>query len=103
MSTLGAGVYQGLALLAMLAHVVVVGPFALLFLYTTPYPIHAVSTIVLKALIVVVWFGALVLGVTAWRGRRWLVILVPILSFGVVWLAGQIGTSQLGWSLGFFN
>ena len=32
MSALGAGVYQGLAFLAMLAHVLVVGPFALLFL-----------------------------------------------------------------------
>ena len=57
----------------------------------------------MKAFIVVVWFGAFVLGVSAWRGRRWLVILVPILSFVVVWLAGWIGTSQLGWSLGLFT
>ena len=103
MSARGAGVYQGLALLAMLAHVVVVGLFALLLLYTTSYPIHVVATILLKTLIVLVWFGALVLGVTAWRERRWRVILVPMVTFGVVWLAGQIGTTQLGWSLGFFT
>ena len=47
MKAVGAGVYQGLALLAMLAHIVVVSPLAMLFLYATPYRIHVMATIVL--------------------------------------------------------
>ena len=102
MSTPSVAAYHGLALFAMLGHVVVVGLYSLLLLYTAPYPIHAVLTIVLKVLIVFVWFGLFVFGVTAWRERRWLVVAVPIVGFGLVWILGEVGIKQLGWSLGFF-
>ena len=100
MRTLGVAAYHGMALLAMLGHVVIVGLFSLLLLYTSPFPIHAVLTAVLKVLIFGIWFGLFVLGVATWRERRWLVVVVPIVGFGLVWILGEIGMKQLGWSLG---
>lgn len=93
--------YQGLALLAMLAHLVVVGPLSLLALYLAPHRGTELVAFVLKALVVGGWCGLGLAGIKAWRERSWAVVTVPILSFCLVWILILIGNGTIGWGLEF--
>lgn len=94
--------YPGLGIIAMLAHILIVGPLSLFALYLEPFRAYEIPTVVLKALIVVSWCGFGFVGIRAWRARSWAVIPVPIVSFGIIWFLMDIGISNLGWTLRWF-
>jgi hypothetical protein len=89
-------VYQVVALLAMLAHLLIVGPFCLLTLgFTGPSGADVVG-LVLKAIVVAVWIGLGYLGLRAWDQRSWWVVAVPVVALCIVF--PMIGIfNGLGW------
>ena len=82
----------------MLAHLVIVGPVCLLTLVLSGPPGAEWFGLVLKAIIVAVWFGFGYLGLRAWGQKSWWVIAVPIVSLCLVFLVIGIGNS-VGWYL----
>lgn len=100
MSRIGAVAYHGAALMAMAAQLVVVGLFSLVVLTFVPARGTEVVALVLKALVVLVWGGLGLVGLFAWRDRRWAVVAVPIGSFFLVALLKGIGDAVIHWTLG---
>jgi hypothetical protein len=98
-SGLGQVVYHGLALLAMLAHLLVVGLLVLVVLKLSSPPEAAFATLVLKTLIGVVWLGVGLAGIMVWRAHRWSVVSIPFVSAVPIWLLTVAGGNSLGWTL----
>jgi hypothetical protein len=92
-------VYQVVALLAMLAHLLIVGPLCLLTLVMTIPPGSELIGLALKAIVVVMWFGLGYLGLQAWKQKSWWVIVIPIVSFCLVLLVLRVGTYAIDWFL----
>jgi hypothetical protein len=99
MIRLGEVVYHVLALAAILAHVLLVGPLSLLALYLRPDPATELAAVVLKGLLVVSWFGLGWAGIRAWIRRSWVVVPIPFLSFSIAWVVILIGNETIGWTL----
>lgn len=91
--------YEVVALLAMLAHLLIVGPFCLLALALTVPPGAELGGLALKALVVAVWFGLGYVGISAWRRNSWSVVVVPFVAFVLVYLLILIGNEGVGWYL----
>jgi hypothetical protein len=100
LSTLGRIVYHVLALLSLLIHLAIGGLLTALTLSLVPPPGAAVVALILKGLVIAVWGGFAILGVIAWRDRRWSVIAVPIVAFLLVGILKSIGDVTIGWTLG---
>ncbi|MDP9246851.1 MAG: hypothetical protein M3O95_01975 [Candidatus Dormibacteraeota bacterium] len=99
MSRSGQVAYHSLALLAMLAHLVVVGPWTLVVLASSSPPGTGLATLLLKLLVFSTWCGLSVIGIAAWSDRSWRVVAVPIVSFGLASILHEVGKSALGWSI----
>jgi len=84
----------------MLAHLVVVGLYALFVLSLSSPPGAALGTLILKTLIGVAWFGVGLAGIIAWREHRWSVAAVPVVSLVLIWILAFTGESSFGWALG---
>ncbi len=95
MNALGAAAFHGLALLAMLAHLAIVGLVAVFALYIESFRSTEPLTVLAKGLIVVVWCGLGLVGIKAWRERRWAVVLVPLLSLVLILVLIQIGIADV--------
>jgi hypothetical protein len=95
MSALGTAAYQGLALLAMLAHLVVAGLVAVFALYVESFRGTEPLTVLARALIVGVWCGLGLVGIVAWRERKWAVVLVPFLSLVLILVLIHIGIADV--------
>jgi hypothetical protein len=100
MSRLGGIAYHALALLAMLAHLVVVGLLGLVVLSLVPAEGTEIPALALKTLIALVWGGLGLIGLNAWRQRSWVVVAVPVVSFCLVALGKGIGDAAVHWTLG---
>ncbi len=90
--------YQLVALLAMLAHLLIVGPLCLLTLVLGAPPGGELVVLALKGIVVAVWFGLGYLGIRAWNQRSWWVVAVPIVAFCLVFVVIGIGNGS-GWYL----
>ena len=91
--------YHGLAALAILAHVILVGLSSLLLLVLTSPPGAEIPALALKGVVIVSWLGLGWLGLLAWTRRSRLVVVVPIASFAILWVVGSIGNELVHWSL----
>lgn len=91
--------YQASAVIAMLAHLVIAGPFTLVGLALIAPAGTEIVALALKALIAVSWVGIGIFGIRAWRDRSWGVVGAPILSFFIVWMLVLIGNVTIGWGL----
>ena len=89
--------YPVVAVLAVLAHVFIVGPLCLLVVVLSG-PGAGWFGLVIKAVILVTWFGLGYLGIRAWNRRSWWVLAVPIVAFCMVMLIIGVG-NNLGWYL----
>ena len=96
---LGQATYQVVAVLAVLAHLLVVGPLVLLTLAMIIPPGADVVGLVLKAIVVVAWFGLGYVGVRAWNRASWWIVAVPIVTFVLVYQVIQFGSRSIGWWL----
>ena len=76
-------VYQVVALLAMLAHLLIVGLLCLLTLVMTIPPGSELIGLALKAM----------------KQKSWWVIVIPIVSFCLVLLVLRVGTYAIDWFL----
>jgi hypothetical protein len=74
--------------------------FTALTLSLVPPPGAAVLALILKGLVIAVWGGFAILGLIAWRDRRWSVIAVPIVAVLLVGILKAIGDVTIGWTLG---
>ncbi len=99
MNRAGEVVDHVLALAAMAAHLLLVGPLSLLALYLRPEPGTDLAAIVLKLLLVVSWFGLGWVGIRAWTRRSWVVAAVPFVWLSVAWVVILIGNETIGWTL----
>jgi len=99
MTRFGEIVYQVVALLAMLAHLLIVGPLSLIALALTVPPGAELGGLVLKAMVGIVWLGMGYLGIRAWRRNSWLVIVAPIVAFILVYVLILTGNDVVGWYL----
>jgi len=95
---LAAAGYQLVALLAMLAHLLIVGPLCLLTLVLGAPPGEELVVLALKGIVVAVWFGFGYLGIRAWNQKSWWVVAVPIVAFCLVFVVIGIGNGS-GWYL----
>ena len=93
--------FHAVAAVALLAHVLVVGPLSLLALYLRPEPGTEGAALVLKVLIAGAWFGLGLAGIRSWRSRSWAVVGVPFVSFSIAWLLVLVGNETIRWTLGF--
>jgi hypothetical protein len=84
----------------LLVHLAIGGVLTALTLSLVPPQAAAVAALILKCLVVAVWGGFAVLGVIAWRDRRWAVVAVPIVALLLVWILKSIGDVTTGWTLG---
>lgn len=96
---LGQATYQVVAVLAVLAHLLVVGPLVLLTLAMIIPPGADVVGLVLKAIVVVAWFGLGYVGVRAWNRASWWIVAVPIVTFVLVYQVIRFGSESIGWWL----
>jgi uncharacterized sodium:solute symporter family permease YidK len=71
-----------------------------LTLSLVPPPGAATFALILKALVIAAWGGFAILGLVAWRDRRWSVIAVPIVAILLVGILKSIGDVTIGWTLG---
>lgn len=99
MSSLRLLVYQGLAAIAMVVHLLLTGLFTYLTLLLSAPPGTEALVLVLKGVVVVSWLVLGWLGLFARSRRSWLVVGVPILSWAIVWAVITIGTSGVHWGL----
>jgi len=91
--------YHGLATIAMLCQLAVVGLISLLKLSLSSAPGTEPVQLILKVVVAVSWLGLIVLGLVAWRKRSWFVVTVPIASLSVLLVLDWIATSTIHWYL----
>jgi hypothetical protein len=91
--------YQVVALLSMLAHLLIVGPLCLLTLGLTVPPGADLGGFMLKAIVVLVWFGMGYVGIKAWDRKSWWVVAVPIIALVLVVGVILTGNDMVGWYL----
>jgi hypothetical protein len=91
--------YQGAAVLAMVAHVVIVGPLAVVGLAMIASRGTELVALALKVLVAATWIGVGIFGIRAWRDRSWGVIGAPILSFFLIWMLILFGNLTIKWGI----
>ena len=84
----------------MLIHLAIGGTLTAFTLSLVPPPDAAVLALILKCLVIAVWGGFAILGLIAWRDKRWSVIAIPIVAFLLVGILKSIGDVTIGWTLG---
>ena len=97
MSTVYAVAYNGLAALAMLAHLIVNGLFTLIELNMRSDAGTDLPMSILRVFVLVSWFGLAWFGLRAWARRSWLVVVVPIVSFLILLGVNGIGSNLIDW------
>ncbi len=95
MSTVQSVVYQGLAMLAMLAHIIVNGLFTLVTLNLSSAPGTELPLLMLKGVVLASWFGLGWFAWHVWARNSWLVVAAPIVSFAILWVVNWIGANRL--------
>ena len=95
MTMLRSFAYHGLATIAMLSQLAVVGLISLLKLSLSSAPGTEPVLLILKVVVAVSWLGLMVLGLVAWRKRSWFVVTVPIASLSVLLVVDWIATSTI--------